>query len=186
MKLFLIKIRLAVLILAIGLVVSWNRFSLNVSAFDSDFERDMIGAPPPVVKTTLMVSEAKDVLQKVNLERKKAGLSALVWEEKISAMALEYSKRMAKDDFFSHFDPDGKSIVDRAEAAELTNWNKIGENLFHSKRVASPVEIAIDGWNESKTHKENMLDPVWTHTGIGVHKTKGGDTYITQVFIQRK
>ena len=93
---------------------------------------------------------------------------------------------MAEQDFFSHFDPDGRTIVERAENLEIDDWLKIGENLYKSKGYLVPTDIAVDGWMKSDSHRENIVDPDWTHTGVGVFQTKDNQTFITQAFMRKR
>src|SRR5215207_2216599 len=72
-------------------------------------------------------SEA-DVFERVNRERSRAHLQGLAWDDKLATVARDYSRRMAREGFFDHYDPKGKTVMDRA--ARLRNWSSIGENLF--------------------------------------------------------
>jgi uncharacterized protein YkwD len=132
----------------------------------------------------MMVGQARDIFQKVNYQRRTKRLRLLVWDEELAKMAAAYSRQMAEGDFFSHYDNDGKTIAERAEDFDLGKWKKLGENLFTSEGYVEPVDIAVDGWLKSETHRENIFDPGWTHTGIGVY-SKGQKTLITQVFLKK-
>lgn len=121
----------------------------------------------------------------VNEERRKKGLSELYWDEGLSKMARNYSRKMAKDNFFSHYDADGESIVERADKAKVKGWRKIGENLFYCEGMTNYQSIAVKGWLRSASHRQNMLDRTWTDSGIGIAKSREGRIYVTQVFVKR-
>ena len=127
----------------------------------------------------------RDVFDLINQQRVKHKLGNLIWNDKLSKMARAYSKQMAKENFFSHFDSEGRSIVERADDFEIDDWKKIGENLFFSEGYVSPSRIAVNGWRKSPSHWKNILDKEWTHTGVGAYETRNGKTYITQVFVKR-
>ena len=185
----MLKFRLILLrVVLIGAVfvsaLSLNRFVFSKSSETGRFESSHLIGPAPIVVTTMMVGQARDVFQKVNYQRKTKRLKPLVWDEDLAKMAAAYSKQMAEDDFFSHYDNKGKTIAERAEDFKIGKWKKLGENLFKSEGYVDPVDIAVDGWLKSKPHKKNIFDPGWTHTGIGVY-SKGEKTFITQEFVKK-
>ena len=120
----------------------------------------------------------------VNNERRRRGLSELSWDEKLANLARSYSREMARESFFSHFDRDGNSVVERAQKSNIKRWNKIGENLFFCEGYDDFDALAVRGWLNSPEHRRNMLDPQFNVTGIGVARTRDGRIYITQVFIR--
>lgn len=121
----------------------------------------------------------------VNAQRTQRGLQALVLDDDVADIARDYSKKMAKENFFSHYDADGNSIMERAKAARLKHWIKIGENLFSVENVVKFDAFAVKNWMNSPAHRQNILDRDWTTTGIGIAKSKAGEIFITQVFIRR-
>jgi uncharacterized protein YkwD len=129
-------------------------------------------------------SSEMEIFDLVNRERSKLRLPNLEWDSDVARIARAYSRRMARDGFFDHIDPDGNSAIERAENAKLKGWSKIGENLFACDPIDSFSAIAVRGWMRSPTHKENMLDRNWTATGIGIAKARDGSIYITELFIE--
>lgn len=121
----------------------------------------------------------------VNAERIKSGLTELLWNGDVAKIALEYSKQMAKENFFGHFDSNGQGVLERAKSAKLKNWGKIGENLFSIEQTEKFDGFAVKNWMKSPTHRQNILDPEWTATGIGIAESKDGEIFITQVFIKQ-
>ena len=120
----------------------------------------------------------------INNERRKKGLGDLYWDEDLAKMARSYSRQMARESFFSHFDGDGNSVVERAKDSDIRGWNKIGENLFFCEGYDDFDALAVRGWMNSTEHRRNILDRQFTTTGIGVAQTRDGRIYITQVFIR--
>lgn len=120
----------------------------------------------------------------VNNERRKKGLSDLYWDNGLASLARAYSRQMARESFFSHFDRNGKSVVDRARQSNITGWSKIAENLFFCEGIDTVDSTAVRGWMNSSGHRRNILDREFNETGIGVAQTRDGRTYITQVFIR--
>ncbi len=130
-------------------------------------------------------SDEFQIFTLVNVERDKLGLNQLLWDEEVAEIARNYSERMAKENFFSHFDADGYSVLDRAKAARLKHWSKVGENLFSVVNLDKFDAFTVKNWMESSAHRENILNSEWTTTGIGIARSPEGEFFITQVFIKR-
>jgi uncharacterized protein YkwD len=118
----------------------------------------------------------------VNNERRRKGLNDLYWDDELARMARAYSRQMARESFFSHYDPDGDSVVERARRSDIGGWSKIGENLFRCEGYDDFDALAVRGWMSSPTHRQNVLDRQFNTTGIGVATTRDGEVFITQVF----
>ena len=126
-----------------------------------------------------------EVFDLINQERSRAGLGTLTWDDRLGGLAREYSRQMARESFFGHFDPEGKDVVARANAARIKNWATIGENLFMCEATPNFARLAAVGWMKSKTHRDNILDVEWTSTGIGIATASNGSIYVTQVFTRK-
>ena len=123
-----------------------------------------------------------EVFDLVNRERSRARLGTLEWDDRLADLARDYSRRMAREGFFDHYDPSGRTVIDRAQAAHIKHWSVIGENLFVCDDHPYFATTAIRGWMKSPTHRTNMLDRGWTATGIGIATARDGSIFITQVF----
>ena len=121
----------------------------------------------------------------VNNERSKKRLPNLDWDDDLARLARRFSQQMARQNFFSHHDGEGKSLADRINSAKIKGWSKIGENLFYCEGVNNFDTLAVKGWMKSPGHRQNILDNSWTSTGIGIAESRDGRIYITQVFINR-
>ena len=126
-------------------------------------------------------SEA-EVFNLVNRERSRARLGGLAWDDRLARLARDYSRQMAREGFFDHYDPEGRTVIDRAESARIQNWSTIGENLFVCDAHEYFAQTAIRGWMKSRTHRTNLLDRNWTATGVGIATARDGSIFITQVF----
>lgn len=133
--------------------------------------------------TTRSISK-EEIFKQVNNQRRKKGLSDLRWNDDLEKLARNYSRQMADGNFFSHYDRNGNSIVQRAKAMKVIGWRKIGENLFKSEPFKNLDKFAVDRWMESPMHRANILDRRYNTTGIGIAEARNGTIYITQVFTQ--
>lgn len=187
MELSIIKFRIALFcaVFLLSISVFSNRVSLAKSHTSLTLNVINENLPAEFVRMTILSGTSKNVFQKINYERKLKNFNPLFWNENLADMAYDYSKKMAKEDFFDHYDNDGNSIVDRAEDYKIKDWLKIGENLFQCNGYENPVDVAVKGWLKSPTHRRNIYDKDWTHTGIGIYENANGEIYMTQVFMKK-
>ena len=129
-------------------------------------------------------NEEFEIYELINNRRYKSRLQQLEWDNDLAEMARRYSEDMARGNFFSHYDKRGRTVVERAENFGIRGWTDIGENLFFSEGYDNFSNLAVKGWLNSSSHRKNMLNPVWTTTGIGVAADRSGKIYITQVFLR--
>lgn len=122
------------------------------------------------------------IFELVNRERSRSRLNYLEWDEDLARIARNFSRQMAHENFFSHADRRGRTVVNRAGDV---GWSKIGENLFMCEAMENFTSFSVRGWMRSSSHRKNILDREWTDTGIGVYRTRDDRVFVTQVFIRR-
>lgn len=125
-----------------------------------------------------------EIHELVNRERNRARLRDLEWDDRLGRLARAYSRQMARENFFDHYDRAGRSVMDRANNSRITDWRRIGENLFVSEGIDQVTGIAVRGWMRSRSHRQNILNRSWTAAGVGIAESRDGRIYVTQVFIQ--
>jgi len=118
-------------------------------------------------------SEAQ-VLDLTNIIRTRMELSVLKPDEETSAVAFLHSEDMMENDYFSHESIDGSTLADRLKRGNVP-YMTAGENIAANYTDAV---AAVEGWLNSKGHRENMLNKDYTHLGVGVYHK-----YYTQNFI---
>jgi uncharacterized protein YkwD len=148
----------------------------------------------------------KQIFQMINAQREKNHLPALQTDQRLSSIARSHSEDMASHDYFAHEDQQGRSPDQRAQAAGYTcrvkvgqRYSGLGENLAQGNLAKGATTTngkttydwnseeqiaatAVNNWMQSSGHRRNILDPVYTKTGIGVAIAKDGKVYITQNF----
>lgn len=162
-------------------------FSVNVAQAQGSYRNQRtktVAASVDYVANYKLDNAEQTVYSLVNREREKKGLSDLGWNVDLARLARSYSEQMAVEDFFSHYDNAGNSVVERARRMKIRKWRKIGENLFESIGDRNYANASIVMWMKSPTHRQNILDAQWTQTGIGIARSRDGKTYITQIFIE--
>ncbi|MFJ8082170.1 CAP domain-containing protein [Streptomyces sp. NPDC096205] len=119
-----------------------------------------------------------EVVALTNIERATAGLPPLAADPLLTRAAQAHSADMVARDFYAHTAPDGSRPWDRAAAAGAAR-RSIGENIACGQR--SPAEV-VTGWMNSPGHRANILQPDFTHIGIGFAGGGRAGTYWTQLF----
>ncbi len=126
-----------------------------------------------ITKTTDTIK--KDMLDQVNVQRKKKGLKKLKLYNYINSTALVKAKDLKKTGVFSHKSKNLGYFYNQYDKAELIYWSG-GENIAMG---FTNVTSVMKAWMNSKGHRENILDEDFTHLGVGKYKT-----YWVQHFIQ--
>ena len=120
----------------------------------------------------------KQLLELVNKEREKEKLPPLKFNAALYRAARDHSANMAKKNQMNHF-LDGKGPVERTQAVGYV-FKHIGENVGESDGFPPPV--IVQGWMNSKIHRDNILKPQYTEIGLGAVRGTRGWTYYTQLF----
>lgn len=122
-----------------------------------------------------LAAYANEVLQLVNQERAKAGLSSLTSEAAITAAANVRAQESRQS--FSHTRPNGTSFS-TALREHGVSYRTSGENIAYGQRT--PQEV-VNAWMNSPGHRANILNPSFNKIGIGVYQYNG-TIYWSQLF----
>ncbi|KHE72508.1 hypothetical protein LD39_04175 [Halobacillus sp. BBL2006] len=114
----------------------------------------------------------KQILLMTNHLRSRYNLKALESHEEAATVAFLHSKDMNDNNYFSHYSPSGDGLKERLGDI---SYVQAGENIAAQYIDAT---AAVHGWLNSEDHREALLDPSYTHIGIGVHRR-----YYTQNFL---
>lgn len=134
------------------------------------------------------------IFQLTNEARRKNGLPALDSDNDLAEKARGKSDDMLINKYFSHISPKGETLKDRMveeKPASFKTMARIGENIYMGERfdysadVKTQARMIVDGWMTSPGHRKNILEPNYTHMGVGV-AARDKTCYATQVFAQIK
>ena len=103
------------------------------------------------------------LLQTTNDQRKANSRTELKANDKLVAAAQAKANDMAKRNYWAHVTPDGKQPWVFVQQAGY-EYQKAGENLAYGFDTSADT---ITGWMNSKTHRENLLDPAYSEVGFG-------------------
>ncbi len=130
-------------------------------------------SPEYTVKTLTVAQEYQnEVLRLVNVERQKAGLTALKSNTVLNTVAAKRAAEIKVE--FSH---SYKGSSGRAGAwldYYKFNWNTWGENIAAGQKT--PQEV-VNAWMNSSGHRKNILNKNYKQLGIAFN-----DRYWVQVF----
>ena len=100
--------------------------------------------------------------------RTDSGLPALAQQEQLLDEARQWAAALAAQGSLSHSDPNQWNVA----------WTAVAENVGVSKsmdRIVASLEA-------SPSHRENMLNPKYTHQAVGTARGKDGRIYAVQMF----
>lgn len=114
----------------------------------------------------------EEMLARVNKERLAHRLAPLRRHPRLDDAAQGHADDMFRKRYYSHDSPDGKTAIDRIQALGY-RAKYAGENIA---RGQYSVDEVMDGWMESKTHRDHLLSPVFDDVGFGLAfgKNPGG------------
>ena len=120
-----------------------------------------------------------------NKQRLFRRLPPLVEVNELSRAARRHSEDMLRRRFFSHINPDRKTAADRVKGVLNRQVSASAENLWmRSGTVHSAektVEEAVAQLMDSRPHRSNIVNPRYTHVGVGVAVTRS-EVRVTQLF----
>ena len=134
---------------------------------------------PEQKPSTDFSSYQQQVLDLVNAERTKRGISALTLDSNLSSVATKKSQDMVNKNYFDHTSPTYGSPFDMMKQFGIS-YSTAGENI--AKGQKTPQEV-VTAWMNSEGHRKNILNPNFTNLGVGIAKDSKGTTYWTQMFI---
>lgn len=120
-------------------------------------------------------SYAYQVVELVNQERAKYGLSALSVDETLMRAAQTRAVETVRS--FAHTRPDGSNFSSVLSEYGV-NYRSAGENIAYGQRT--PQEV-VTAWMNSSGHRANILNSRYGKIGVGCYKN-GSTYYWSQLF----
>ncbi len=126
--------------------------------------------PPPITEsiTPTTVEDLKDaIFEEVNRIRVDHGLPALIRDPYLDTIADDHAFTMMVMGYISHW-----GFEDRASTIfnEMPFVTEVGENVAYVNVISYDAvgRYFAEAWYESLEHRENMLNPIYKRTGIGL------------------
>jgi uncharacterized protein YkwD len=114
--------------------------------------------PPPATDPHYEDDFEKKILELVNKERKTAGLNPVKSSQGLNDAAQVRARELTES--FSHTRPNGSAY----DTAIKIPYMVSGENIAIGQKTPQQV---MEAWMNSPGHRDNILNPYWTHLGAG-------------------
>jgi uncharacterized protein YkwD len=167
------------------MVVSPRRFA--VAALAAALLLGMSSArPAPTAAADITISAAENLMaQTLNADRAAAGLVPVRLDGRLMAIARARSADMAAKNYFSHTQPDGRTVFNILNAKAI-KWYSAGEIIAWNTwpTLSDSVTAANNGWLGSPTHRSIIMATSYNYMGIGLAVDGSGKKYWTAVFIK--
>jgi uncharacterized protein YkwD len=124
----------------------------------------------------------QDLLAAHNAARAAANVPPMQMDPKLVTIARARAQDMATRSYFSHTSPGGDtafSLLGQAAYAYTIAAENIARNNYPD---AQSVGVSMDGFLNSPSHKENIVDARFKNVGIGVATAADGMKYIAVIF----
>ena len=118
---------------------------------------------------------AGQIYQRINDYRSANGLGVLGYDAQLQGTADVRAKESASS--FGHTRPDGSAAV----TAVTVDYTVAGENLIQVTKELATVDIIVETWLASPTHKANIVLGDFSQTAIGIYESNG-TLFISQIF----
>jgi uncharacterized protein YkwD len=116
-------------------------------------------------------TETAGFVDAINQLRVSKGLNALIIDSNLTDIAQGWAQQMAENDAISH-------RIDLT-AGITSLWKTIGENVG----VGPDVQSLMSAFIASPGHYKNLVDPRFTHVGVGSVRTTSGVLYTAHEFM---
>ena len=156
---------------------------------------DMAPSAPRQSTTTNLRELESQMFDLVNNARREhlprwLGTSHLKWHEPLAALSRGHSDDMLRRQYIAHDSPEGVTTAQRINRQGV-RFVACGENIgvVYGNAAGTPLSVldihnAFMNQPRSLTnHRGNLLNPIWTHIGIGIAHNPDGSLVATQTFI---
>ena len=141
------------------------------------------------------IPQAEDqFFQLVNDDRVANGVAPVGRDDRLMAIARWRSEDMVARNYYSHTIPAGACFGGICYSTDIDvfkvlddqgiQWWGAGENVTGpggpEEQIVANAEASLMG---SPAHRANILNPDWTHAGVGIAQGADGRTLFTQLFI---
>lgn len=144
-------------------------------------QNNQIGVFQPTSTVSHTITQREmDMLRWINQERAKVGARPLQIDLELSKWAKIKSQDMKNNNYFAHTSPTYGSPFEMMRSAGI-QYVRAAENLSASQSpYMSHLRLMA-----SEGHRRNILNPNFTHIGIGIIDQNPSGVLVTQLFNQK-
>ncbi|MGM0471028.1 MAG: CAP domain-containing protein [Bacillota bacterium] len=125
-------------------------------------------------------SMEQKMVELVNQARRNNDVPPIKADNELTSIARKKSADMVKNNYFSHYSPTYGSPFDMLDRFGV-KYQQAGENIAGNSSVVDAQRSLMN----SQGHKENILNPNYTHVGIGIKSSEKYGYIFTQFFISK-
>ena len=129
-----------------------------------------------VTATACLPKEEQSFLDRTNAMRRTAGVHQLDEHGTLSAKAEAWAQHMARTGQLAH------SVL--SDGLGGLSYGALGENVGWASAGKDPWLQIHNAFAASSEHRANLLNPAYTHMGVGVAVGADGRVWVAEVFAQ--
>lgn len=160
-----------------GLNNVFSKTPAQAELVQNEPEYEFIKLPFKLSRTFVLEDFENELINLINRDRKKAGLSMLKPDNELRTTARDHSYDMLIKGYFSHRNLEGKTPFDRLNKAGVI-YTAAAENIA----FAQTVVMVHNGLMKSPGHRANILNPKFGRIGIGIMDAGKHGMMVTQNF----
>jgi uncharacterized protein YkwD len=151
---------------------------IKLQPYELVYRGALITPAEPTISMWRMIERGteQEIFDLTNVLRVRNKLLPLQWDVGTAEVAYGHSKDMSENNDISHISKKFGSLSDRLKNAKVA-YQTAGENIAANYTDGPAV---VEGWLNSKGHRDSLLNKDFTHLGVGVYKK-----YYTQNFIRK-
>lgn len=162
---------------------------LTVTAADLQPAGPQSAAPPDIGQLEQLMYRLINATRQHHLPGW-VGTAQLTWHAGLAAVSRQHAADMLRRQYVAHVTPEGVTAAQRLQRQGI-GYVACGENIgivygraAHSERAVYDIHNAFMRQPRSLTnHRGNLLNPIWTHVGVGIAHNPDGALVATQNFI---
>ncbi len=121
-----------------------------------------------------MSNDGRTFLDRTNALRSSQGVHSLAEQDMLTAKAERWAAHLAATGVLAH--------SQLSQGVEGLAWRALGENVGVSGPTSDTLLTLYNTLAGSPEHRRNMLDPQFTHLGVGVATGADGRVWVVEVF----
>jgi uncharacterized protein YkwD len=129
-----------------------------------------------VTATACLPAEEQSFLDRTNSLRSSQGIRPLQEHSVLTQKAESWAQHMASTHSLAH------STL--SSGLSRVAWRSLGENVGWTSGGKDPCLQIHNGFASSAGHRANILNPKFTHMGVGVAVASDGSVWVAEVFAQ--
>jgi uncharacterized protein YkwD len=147
----------------------------------------LVAAPATTAADETMTITAGEsaMVAALNADRAAKGLIPVRVDTRLMAIARARSADMVANDYFSHVQPDGRSVFDIIKSSGIA-WFAAGEIIAknNASTIAESLQMANTGWKGSPGHYSIIISTTYNYVGVGLAVAASGNKVWTAVYLK--